>query len=176
MKYRVSDTDLIDLDKVDFIEVDGKTINFYLGTELHQSIYSSETEAKCIFQNINNHFNMVDFRISKDESIVEEVKESTMARKTKAFDMFWSLYNKKTDMPRTKKSFINLTLREMGLAIKGVEPYVNSTPDKKYRKNPCTWINQKGWENELIISADGKSSEVKNTNLYKKPNYITDDR
>ena len=175
MKYRVSDTDLIDLDRVDFIEVDGKAINFYIGGALHQSIFSGEVEAKCVFKNINNHFNMVDFRISKSEDISDS-EDSTMARKTKAFDMFWVLYDKKTDQIRTKKSFVNLTLREMGLAIKGVEPYVASTPDKKYRKNPCTWINQKGWESELIISADGKSSEVKDANLYKKPNYITDDR
>ena len=175
MKYRVSDTDLIDLDRVDFIEVDGKAINFYIGDVLHQSIFSNEIESKCIFKNINNHFNMVDFRISKSED-VSDSEDSTMARKTKAFDMFWVLYDKKTDQIRAKKSFVNLSLREMGLAIKGVEPYVASTPDKKYRKNPCTWINQRGWENELIISADGKSSEVKDTNLYKKPNYITDDR
>ena len=175
MKYRVSDSDLIDLDRVDLIEVDGRTIIFHIGNTPHQSIYNNEVEARSIFQNISKHFKMTDFRVSKDDTL-SDPEESVLARKTKAFNMFWALYDKKTDMIRCRKAFTNLSFREMGLAIKGVDPYVKSTPDKQYRKNPSTWINQKGWESELIISEDGKSSEIKNTNLYKKPNYITDDR
>ena len=60
----------------------------------------------------------------------------------------------------------------MGNAIKGVKDYVESTPDKKYRKNPRTWINQKGWESEVVISEDDK----KKINRYIQPKYVTDDR
>ena len=35
-------------------------------------------------------------------------------------------------------------------AINMVDSYIRSTPDKQYRKNPSTWIYQKGWRNEVI--------------------------
>ena len=28
--------------------------------------------------------------------------------------------------------------------------YKDSTPDKKYRKHPSTYLNSKGWEDEII--------------------------
>ena len=57
----------------------------------------------------------------------------------------------------------------MGKAIKAVEKYVESTPDKKYRKNPTTWINKRSWENEVVGKSKSKGS-------YVKPKYIQDER
>jgi hypothetical protein len=50
-------------------------------------------------------------------------------------------------------------------ALKMVDIYVRSTPDKQYRKNPSTWIYQKAWRNEVISKID----EVKTK--YKTPNF-----
>jgi hypothetical protein len=83
--------------------------------------------------------------------------------------MFWNLYDKKVDRPKVRITFMTLTLTEMGKAIKGVKAYVDSTPDKKYRKNPRTWLNARGWENEVQV-------DKKKTNRYVQPKYITDER
>ena len=164
MKYRVSNTDIVNLEKVDFIEIDGKFINFYINSKMYQSVYPSEIEAKCVFQNINNHFYSTDFRLSQD---LDTKNESS--RKDKAFEMFYTLYDKKVDRPTARKAFLKLSLTDMGKAIKAVEKYVESTPDKKYRKNPTTWINKRSWENEVV----GKS---KSKGGYVKPKYIQDER
>jgi len=165
MKYRVSDTDIVNIDKVEFIEVDGHSINFHTSSSVHQSIYNNEMESNCVFNNIINHFGVTDLRF-------EGVKkpENEAGRKEKAFEMFWNLYDYKKDKPNARKTFMNLTLTQMGEAIKGVKAYVDSTPDKAYRKFPSTWINQRCWEDEII------TSDKKKINRYVKPNYITDER
>ena len=164
MKYRISDTDIINIDKVEFIEVDGRYINFHTSENVHQSIYNNDMESNCVFNNIVNHFATTDLRFSESKK-----PESESERKEKAFEMFWNLYDKKIDRPKVRITFMTLTLNEMGKAIKGVKVYVDSTPDKKYRKNPRTWLNARGWENEI-------QTDKKKTNRYVKPKYISDER
>jgi len=164
MKYRVSDTDIISIDKVEFIEVDGRSINFHTSTNTHQSIYNNDMESNCVFNNIVNHFATIDLRFSDAKK-----PETEAERKEKAFEMFWNLYDKKVDKPKARLTFMNLTITEMGDAIKGVKAYVDSTPDRTYRKFPRTWLNARGWENEIKI-------DKKKENRYIKPKYISDER
>lgn len=89
MKYRVSETDLINLDKVDAIDIDGKIINFNIGNKTYQSFYKNEQQAMFVFNNIVNHFKLIDFRFK----VEKETKFDS--RKDKAFEMFWNLYDKK---------------------------------------------------------------------------------
>jgi len=35
-----------------------------------------------------------------------------------------------------------------------LELYVISTPDKTYRKNPITYLNNSSWENEVIFKTE----------------------
>ena len=53
MKYRVSETDLINLDKVDAIDIDGKIINFNTANKTYQSFYKNEQQAMFVFNNID---------------------------------------------------------------------------------------------------------------------------
>jgi len=163
MKYRVSDTDVINMDKVDFFEVDGSIIKFHIGSNIHQSVYNNEMESQCVLNNIISNFKIQDLRFNNNDSQIPA------ERKEIGFNMFWNLFDKRIDKNHTRTAFMNLTIKEMGLAIKGVKAYVDSTPDKKYRKNPRTWLNAKAWKNEL-----GK--DKKKVNRYVKPDYITDER
>tara|TARA_R110001583_G_scaffold137439_1_gene289107 strand:+ start:233 stop:727 length:495 start_codon:yes stop_codon:yes gene_type:complete len=164
MKYRISDTDIINLDKVDFIEVDVNSIKFHVGSSEYQSFYNNEMEAMCVFNNVNEHVSSKDIRFYKGSKPQTEAE-----RKEKAFEMFWSLYDYRKDMVKTKKTFMNLTMTDMGKAINGVKDYIESTPDKSYRKFPRTWLNSKGWEDEVKVDKN-------KTNRYVKPKYITDER
>ena len=38
--------------------------------------------------------------------------------------------------------------------------YINSTLDKQYRKNPETFLNSKGWNDE-IIKSEAEEKEIK---------------
>lgn len=163
MKYRVSDTDIINMDKVDFVEIDGSVIKFHIGSNVHQSVYNNDMESQCVLNNIINHFKSQDLRFINSELDIP------IERKEVGFNMFWNLFDKRIDKSHTKTAFMNLTIKEMGLAVKGVRAYVESTPNKKYRKNPRTWLNAKSWGNEL--------DEDKNkSNRYVKPDYVTDER
>jgi len=163
MKYRVSDTDIINMDKVDFVEIDGSVIKFHIGSNVHQSVYNNDMESQCVLNNIINHFKSQDLRFINSELDIP------IERKEVGFNMFWNLFDKRIDKSHTKTAFMNLTIKEMGLAVKGVKAYVESTPNKKYRKNPRTWLNAKSWGNEL--------GEDKNkSNRYVKPDYVTDER
>jgi hypothetical protein len=44
-----------------------------------------------------------------------------------------------------------LTSDEKQLALKIVQDYVNSTPDKTFRKDPTTYLNNKSFNDEIII-------------------------
>jgi hypothetical protein len=66
-----------------------------------------------------------------------------------SFERFWDLYSKKVDLEKSKAKFIKLSDKDIDLILGVVEKYVLSTPDKKYRKNPLTWLNGKCW-NDII--------------------------
>ena len=167
MRLRVSDNDIINIDNVDFIEMDGRYILFHSKGVVYKSIYNNEFESQSTFNNIDNLLRVKDARfITKEELNVED------ERKAKGFKMFWAMYDKRVDEKNCRISFMRLTLEEMGKAINGVKSYVDSTPNKKYRKNPRTWINQKGWESEVVISEDDK----KKVNRYVQPKYVSNDR
>ena len=167
MRLRVSDNDIINIDNVDFIEMDGRYILFHSKGVVYKSIYNNEFESQSTFNNIDNLLRVKDARfITKEELNVED------ERKAKGFKMFWAMYDKRVDEKNCRISFMRLTLEEMGKAINGVKSYVDSTPNKKYRKNPRTWINQKGWESEVVLSEDDK----KKVNRYVQPKYVSNDR
>lgn len=66
-----------------------------------------------------------------------------------AFNTFWDLYDKKTDAKNCKAKFLKLNDTERAMIFKVVKNYVDSTPDKKFRKNPSTWLNGKCWEDDF---------------------------
>lgn len=69
------------------------------------------------------------------------------------FDDFWDLYDKKVgEKEKLKNKWNKLKDSERELIIKFIPEYKKSQPDKKYRKNPDTFLNQKSWNDELIQS------------------------
>lgn len=67
------------------------------------------------------------------------------------FQEFWDLYDKKVDRETAFRRFKKLTNSEIEKAIQKVPVYKQFQPDKKYRKNPSTWLNGKCWEDEYEL-------------------------
>lgn len=65
------------------------------------------------------------------------------------FDVFWETYDKKVDRSNAEKKFSKLTEKEKALIWEHAPKYVLSTPDKQYRKNPDTYLNNKCWNDEI---------------------------
>ncbi len=93
------------------------------------------------------------------DSIDKQVnnKQVNNKQRTKDFDRFWDLYDKKTGKAKTQDKFIKLTEDEVVKVFQTVEAYVKSTPEKKFRKDPLTWLNGRHWEDE-ISGKQGNSS------------------
>jgi len=84
-----------------------------------------------------------------------------------SFDTFWILYDKKVGVKNNiEKKWNKLKPDERKEIIEHLPLYKLSQPDKKYRKNPETYINQKSWNDELIQSTG--ISVVKDRSQYSK--------
>lgn len=66
------------------------------------------------------------------------------------FNLFWNAYDKKTGKTKVKQKFDKLKEQEIVKIMEHVPKYVDSTPDKNYRKDPLTYLNGKHWEDEII--------------------------
>jgi len=84
-------------------------------------------------------------------------KEKTK-RKTKppaaagevAFSDFWQAYGKKEDKHKCEQRWNTLTAAEREAALAHIPGYVAATPEKRYRKNPLTYLNGKCWQDEEL--------------------------
>ena len=77
----------------------------------------------------------------------EERKESI------SFENFWDLYDKKVgEKTKIQKKWEKLHDSERLAIIEYLPKYKTSQPNKKYRKNPETFLNNKSWNDEIIIT------------------------
>jgi predicted nuclease with TOPRIM domain len=87
------------------------------------------------------------------ESKVNKIKEKEIKLKeiNIDFDFFWDYYDKRVgDKGKIKKKWDNLTDEERQKAFNFIESYKIVQPDKQFRKNPETFLNNKSWNDEII--------------------------
>ena len=65
------------------------------------------------------------------------------------FEYFWNEYDKKVgDKEKIKAKFFKISAREQAEIFAHIPKYKESQPDKKYRKNPDTYLNNKSWNDK----------------------------
>lgn len=80
----------------------------------------------------------------------------------KEFEVFWSLYDKKVgNKPKLLVKWGKLTKEERRAALEYVPKYKEAQPDKQFRKNPETFINNKSWLDEIISSNGTQQTTTK---------------
>ena len=85
--------------------------------------------------------------VNKDEDVIESEFEILQYP---SFDDFWNLYDKKVDRTKAESKWNKLTQKEKEEAVEYIPAYKLAQPDKKFRRNPETFINNKTWQNEII--------------------------
>lgn len=70
------------------------------------------------------------------------------------FETVWDMYDKKVGRKKCEAKWRKIPFKKRLLIMRHVPMYVASTPDKKYRKNFETYLNQEAWNDEIIQSAD----------------------
>ena len=102
------------------------------------------------------HYNNVR---NADKEKKRKVKESKVNILDSEFDEWWFKYDKKVSKDNAISKWNVLTNEEKELALKVVEDYVLSTPNKKYRKDPTTYLNNKSFYDEIIDRNDAANSK-----------------
>lgn len=84
-----------------------------------------------------------------------------------SFDIFWNLYDKKVgDKKKLEKKWNSLSDIDRNKIIEYIPEYIKSKPDKQFRKDPQTFLNNKSWNDEIINKEE--SSKI---TYFKKINY-----
>ena len=85
------------------------------------------------------------------------------------FSDFWNLYNKKVgDLQKLKKKWALLKDEERTKVMDHLPLYVKATPQKKYRKDPYTYLNNSGWTDEIIIDDVSDKTEKLDEQITKR--------
>lgn len=76
------------------------------------------------------------------------------------FDDFWDLYDKKVCRVKCEKKWNRLPHQTRSLIMEKLPLYIESTPTKKWRKNPETYLNNECWNDEVIFYEKARNMEV----------------
>lgn len=91
---------------------------------------------------------IISFLESKGYKVTAPPKE---VKDEYTFERAWNLYEKKVGCKaKLEKKWNSMSQKDRKAAIEYIPLYVLSQPDKQYRKNFQTFLNQRGWEDELI--------------------------
>ena len=83
------------------------------------------------------------------------------------FDEFWEIYDKKVGRFKCEEKFSKLKDKDLIHISEHIVAYVESTPEKQYRKNPLSYLNQHTWEDEIIFTKEQIKKPCKKTFLDK---------
>ncbi|TZF84531.1 DUF4373 domain-containing protein [Pedobacter sp. BS3] len=98
----------------------------------------------------------IDFEIKNDENTETVTDESdTPEVVVKSinipFEDFWDAYKKKVgNVVKLRKKWEKLSNRDRVLIMEHIPKYIASQPEKQYRKNPETYLNNQAWLDEII--------------------------
>jgi hypothetical protein len=152
-----------------------KLIEYFIGTGKVR--YSSETKEialknwvkyndsnspkvkACIDNEIKKVKNrvLIQYIYSMDTHTQEEKEEEQEEYKKQEqyinidFEYYWNEYDKKIgDKKKLKSKWDKLSDQERQDAMNYIDLYKISVPDKQFRKNPETFLNNKSWNDEII--------------------------
>jgi len=77
-----------------------------------------------------------------------------------AFETVWAMYEKKGTSKVSRSKWDKLPKYKKQLALNHIPLYVQATPNKRYRKNFETYINQEAWNDEIFTFDQNQSSDL----------------
>ena len=66
------------------------------------------------------------------------------------FETFWNAYDKVRNRGKCEFIWQHLSDTDKANIMQHVTKYIASTPNKKYRKDPITYLKNRSWEDEII--------------------------
>ena len=99
-------------------------------------------------------------KVNKDK---KDKKDNIILDANTHFDFFWNNYNKKVgDKNKCEKIWNNLDLNTQQTILDTLPEFIKQYPDKQYQPYPTTYLNQKRWNDEIIIktTTNGKQQGI----------------
>jgi len=120
------------------------------------------TVSKCIEDTKNKPL------ISPLQGLKDKDKDKDKEKdKDKGFEKFWNLYDRKVNKPKTLLRWNKLTQKDRAAIFEHLPEYIKSTPDKQFRKHPMTYLNNRGWEDEIVTEKSKPKFKKTKTGLFK---------
>jgi hypothetical protein len=117
---------------------------------------SSETETPKTDnpQLLNTNFNQLltipsTNNTNQDTDLPTKEVTSLKLKVEESFDKFWNIYDKKVCHKKSLDKWKKLKQTNIDKILSTVEAYVKSKPDKKFRKDPMTYLNNECWNDEI---------------------------
>lgn len=85
----------------------------------------------------------------------ERRNEESISSESFSFAEWWESYDKKINRGDCKKKWKKLSDADKAAIKEHTPKYVASTPDKQFRKNPLSYLNEKSWKDEIIRRTQG---------------------
>ncbi len=111
---------------------------------------SSSSLTNIGYINNNNNLFINDRIIDYKEEEKEKEKIYKKEKEKFTFDEFWQKYDYKISRPKCEKLYAKIKVADREKIFQHLEKYIPSTPEKKFRKHPSTYLNNKAWEDEII--------------------------
>jgi hypothetical protein len=100
----------------------------------------------------------------------EKEKDATKEYLEESFRLFWDKYDKKVDRDKSFKRWVKISNEDHVKIMQHLQKYIPLTPDKTFRKDPSTYLNNQSWENEVVTALPkGQNAPV----VYKTPEFKT---
>lgn len=131
-----------DLVEWEFVQIVTKSTNQYQCNVI--SLYNNYTTIRQPQDNHKSTTSTITGHIPK------QLNNETLKTINIEFDVFWDLYDNKQDRKACEPKWVNLTNKERVDIIEYIPKYIESQPDKQFRKHPKTFLNNRSWENEII--------------------------
>lgn len=173
LSYTLQKKNIKILEKVGFI----RTCLMGIPAKLHFSINENkiseflktgiEKNSKLYIKNkdINNKYKYIDSFHDENNENNEMIERPYNNRSAKfevyPFDEFWNDYDKKVgDKEKIRRKYDKLP-EKVKLSIKEhISKYKLAQPEKQFRKNPETYLNNKSWNDEIIAKVQVKTNYV----------------
>lgn len=79
-----------------------------------------------------------------------------------SFNDFWNTYNKKIGKKKIIYKWQMLPYKTKLKIMEHLPQYIASTPEKQFRKDPETYLNNEAWTNEVIFNTNQNGSKQNN--------------
>lgn len=157
----------------DSVEINHLQCKNALHTDNILQIYTTDT-------NKEDNSNEVSFSKEKSTSMLELSKKKPLSNancakeRDEEFDRFWVLYDKKIGRDKCERLWARLKKEDKEKIFETLPLYIQSTPDKQFRKNPTTYLNpsEKHWLDEVIQ----QTPQQRVTNYQKQNDYGNSER